>query len=157
MNPLVTKADLTLARRQVKEWQPRVHLEDWAIHVLIGEYSDAPISTGAWAYVQSDWVTRDANIALAPNMFERAINHGPTYAKLTRGKILERVVLHELGHISQQPFANEVEKAWRVLVGGATADRLDRAWYVFEEQLTEHFERVCFEAKYGLEGWRKAA
>lgn len=94
---------LTLAHGCLSKWQPRLHLADWIITVLIAGDVDADRG----AEVDVDWRHRRAVIRLPPDTCDRMRRSSDVWLSASDAEIVEWGVLHECLHVAEEPLAEQ--------------------------------------------------
>lgn len=139
---------LSLARKAVAKWQPRVHLVDYRISVVVGlpDYDDG----NALGHVKMGHTIKSALIYIPPDFSKRVAEEAYCHAT-DLGEQVEEVVLHELLHVCEQPYHGRVEGNIEHLVGteGMLGEEIRTAYTYYRENWINAMCRVLLEADRG--------
>jgi hypothetical protein len=151
---MVSEDVLSMARKALAKWQPRLRLQDWDIWVDIGNVSDSH-----WA-AQSDkeWRVKRAHITFPSDYLEK-MRESEVLPGTTDMAMVEETVIHELLHILEEPEASHVNDDVLWICGdrenGVFFANLHNAWRDYREWWINHMVRTLLEAERS-EGWSRS-
>jgi len=153
----MTEAELLFAARAaVLKWQPRLHLLDWEIEVAIGALDDdRENGRSSLAQVKMGYTIKRARITFPANFERRCDDDAYAYPPDAEARV-ETVVVHELLHVTEQPFHARISGEVENLVGadGAFGLELRTAYTYYRENWINAQTRVLIEAD-RLGGWSR--
>lgn len=142
---------LGLAQTALAKWQPRLHLRDYQIKVVIGALDDDSSALGS---VRMGHTEKHAVIYIPPDFVARISHEDEAFCHPTEiADQVEKIVLHELLHVKEQPYHSRLKSDITYFVGDDAVVGTDirTAYTYYRENWINAMCRTLMEADRG--GW----